>query len=129
MGRGAGDLPTASAIVSDLVRAASAQKHLYPTFDNDLHPTVALENNADWRCAFYTRMLAMDEPGVLSRIARTCADHGVSLAAMQQQGEQRDGRVTVVFITHQAGERDMQQAILEIGPEVATVESLLRVES
>ena len=129
MGRGAGDLPTASAIVSDLVRAASAQKHLYPTFDNDLHPTVALENNADWRCAFYTRMLAMDEPGVLSRIARTFADHGVSIAAMQQKGEQRDGRVTVVFITHQAGERDMQQAILEIGPEVATVESLLRVES
>ena len=129
MGRGAGDLPTASAIVSDLVRAASAQKHLYPTFDNELHPAVSLQNNTDWRCAFYTRMLAKDEPGVLSRIAQTFADHGVSIAAMQQKGEQRDGRVTVVFITHQASERDMQKAILEIRPEVATVESLLRVES
>ena len=128
MGRGAGDLPTASAIVSDLVRAASAQKHLYPTFDNELHPAVSLKNNTDWRCAFYTRMLAKDEPGVLSRIAQTFADHGVSIAAMQQKGEQRDGRVTVVFITHQASERDMQKAILEIRPEVATVESLLRVE-
>lgn len=128
MGRGAGDLPTASAIVSDLVRAASAQKHLYPTFDNELHPAVSLQNNTDWRCAFYTRMLAKDEPGVLSRIAQTFADHGVSIAAMQQKGEQRDGRVTVVFITHQASERDMQKAILEIRPEVATVESLLRVE-
>ena len=48
---------------------------------------------------------------------------------MQQKGEQHDGRVTVVFITHQASERDMQKAILEIGPETATVESLLRVES
>ncbi|MBS5573720.1 MAG: homoserine dehydrogenase, partial [Clostridiales bacterium] len=129
MGRGAGDLPTASAIVSDLVRAASAQKHLYPTFDNELHPAVSLQNNTDWRCAFYTRMLAKDEPGVLSRIAQTFADHGVSIAAMQQKGEQHDGRVTVVFITHQASERDMQKAILEIGPEVATVESLLRVEA
>ena len=129
MGRGAGDLPTASAIVSDLVRAASAQKHLYPTFDNEPHPAVSLQNNTDWRCAFYTRMLAKDEPGVLSRIAQTFADHGVSIAAMQQKGEQRDGRVTVVFITHQASERDMQKAILEIRPEVATVESLLRVES
>ena len=129
MGRGAGDLPTASAIVSDLVRAASAQKHLYPTFDNELHPAVSLQNNTDWRCAFYTRMLAKDEPGVLSRIAQTFADHGVSIAAMQQKGEQHDGRVTVVFITHQASERDMQKAILEIGPETATVESLLRVES
>ena len=129
MGRGAGDLPTASAIVSDLVRAASAQKHLYPTFDNELHPAVSLQNNTDWRCAFYTRMLAKDEPGVLSRIAQTFADHGVSIAAMQQKGEQHDGRVTVVFITHQASERDMQKAILEIRPEVATVESLLRVEA
>ena len=42
MGRGAGDLPTASAIVSDLVRAASAQKHLYPTFENELYPTCLL---------------------------------------------------------------------------------------
>ena len=115
--------------MSDLVRAASAQKHLYPTFDNELHPAVSLQNNTDWRCAFYTRMLAKDEPGVLSRIAQTFADHGVSIAAMQQKGEQHDGRVTVVFITHQASERDMQKAILEIRPEVATVESLLRVEA
>ena len=128
MGRGAGDLPTASAIVSDLVRAASAQKHRYPTFDNELYPTVALQNNADWRCAFYTRMLAQDRPGVLSRIAQTFADHGVSIAAMQQKGSRHDGRVTVVFITHQASEKDMQQAISEIEPDVATVESLLRVE-
>ena len=115
--------------MSDLVRAASAQKHLYPTFDNELHPAVSLQNNTDWRCAFYTRMLAKDEPGVLSRIAQTFADHGVSIAAMQQKGEQHDGRVTVVFITHQASERDMQKAILEIRPDVATVESLLRVEA
>ena len=74
-------------------------------------------------------MLAKDEPGVLSRIAQTFADHGVSIAAMQQKGEQHDGRVTVVFITHQASERDMQKAILEIRPAVATVESLLRVEA
>lgn len=128
MGRGAGDLPTASAIVSDLVRAASAQKHLYPTFENELYPTVALENNTDWSCAFYVRMLAQDRPGVLSKIAQTFADHGVSIAAMQQKGAQHDGRVTVVFITHRAGERDMQDAIHEIGVEIATVESMLRVE-
>ncbi len=128
MGRGAGDLPTASAIVSDLVRAASAQKHLYPTFENELNPTVALQNNTDWRCAFYSRMLAQDRPGVLSRIAQTFADHGVSIAAMQQKGARAGGHVTLVFITHEASEQAMQQAILEITPDVATVESLLRVE-
>lgn len=128
MGRGAGDMPTASAIVSDLVRAASAAKHCYPTFSNELYPAARLENNTDWRSAFYVRMLAEDEPGVLGQIAQTFANHGVSIAAMQQKGEEHNGRVTVVFITHQAGEKDMQQAVKEILPEVATVESLLRVE-
>ena len=128
MGRGAGDLPTASAIVSDLIRAASATKHCYPTFENDLYPTVALENNTDWRCSFYVRMLAQDRPGVLSNVAKTFADHNVSIAAMQQKGEVKNGRVTLVFITHAAYEKEMQAAVREITPDVATVESLLRVE-
>ncbi|MBE5794578.1 MAG: homoserine dehydrogenase [Clostridiales bacterium] len=128
MGRGAGDLPTASAIVSDLIRAASAPKHCYPTFENDLYPTVSLENNTDWRCSFYVRMLAQDQPGVLSSVAKTFADHNVSIAAMQQKGEVKNGRVTLVFITHAAYEKEMQAAVKEITPDVATVESLLRVE-
>ena len=128
MGRGAGDMPTASAIVSDLVRAASAERHIYPTFENELYPTVALKNNTDWRCAFYVRMLALDKPGVLSRIAQTFAGNGVSISAMQQKGETGDGRASLVFITHEAGEKDMQKAVAEIDPGIATVETLLRVE-
>ncbi len=128
MGRGAGDYPTASAIVSDLVRAASAARHMYPTFVNEEHPAVSLENNADWRCAFYVRMLAVDRPGVLSKIAQTFAEHGVSISAMNQKGERKCDRVTLVFITHEAGERDMQHAIAEIDADMATVESVLRVE-
>jgi len=129
MGRGAGDLPTASAIVSDLVRAASAQKHLYPTFENVLHPSVALENNTDWQTAFYVRMHAVDKPGVLARVAQTFAEYGISIAVMQQKGASADGRVTLVFITHKASEKSMKQAIAAIAAEVASVESVLRVEA
>ena len=129
MGRGAGDLPTASAIVSDLVRAASAKVHLYPTFENELKPTVALKNNTDWQTAFYVRMHAVDKPGVLSRIAQCFADYGVSIAAMQQKGNVQDGHVTLVFITHIANEKSMHQALASIGPELASVESVLRVEA
>ena len=50
------------------------------------------------------------------------------LAFLQQKGEVRDGRVTLVFITHAAYEKEMQAAVKEITPDVATVESLLRVE-
>ncbi len=128
MGRGAGDLPTASAIVSDLVRAASTDKHLYPTFVNELSPKVALKPNTDWQCPFYIRLFAIDEPGVLSRIAKCFADEGVSIAAMQQKGERHDGRVTLVFITHIAGEKATQRALKSLDGSIATLESVIRVE-
>ena len=128
MGKGAGDLPTASAIVSDLVRGASAPQHQYPTFTNEEKPAVGLVRNSDWNCAFYVRTMAKDAPGVLSRVAQTFADHGVSIAAMQQKGERQNDRVPLVFITHTARETDMQEAVRQIDPEIATVESLIRVE-
>ncbi|MEA5013201.1 MAG: homoserine dehydrogenase [Candidatus Limiplasma sp.] len=128
LGRGAGDMPTASAIVSDLVRAASAQKHMYPTFENDPAPSVALQRNMDWRCPYYIRLLAKDTPGVLSQVAKAFADQGVSIATMQQKGEQRDGRVTMVLITHSAHEKAMHDAIEAIPPHIATMESMIRVE-
>ena len=86
------------------------------------------QKNDDWRCAFYVRTMAIDAPGVLSRVAATFADHGVSIAAMQQKGEKRNGRIPMVFITHRAYEKDMQQAVREIDPAIAQVESLIRVE-
>lgn len=128
MGRGAGDLPTASAIVSDLVRAASAERHLYPTFENDLNPTVALENNRDWQTAFYVRVKAVDKAGVLGHVAQTFAEDDVSIAAMQQKGAASDGHVTLVLITHKASERAMRHALSALRPEIARVQSVLRVE-
>ncbi len=129
MGRGAGDLPTASAIVSDLVRAASAQEHRYPTFENVVTPSVAFINNTDWQTAFYVRLFAVDKPGVLAKVAQTFAEYGVSIAVMQQKGAQDDGRVTLVFITHQAHEKAMLEALKHIDPNMASVESVLRVEN
>jgi len=128
LGRGAGDMPTASAIVSDLERAASACQHLYPTFVNEPKPRVALQRNTDWQCPFYIRMLAKDEPGVLSRIAKCFADECVSIAAMQQKGECHDGRVTLVIITHAAGEKAMQRAGAAMDGDIAKLESMIRVE-
>ena len=128
LGRGAGDMPTASAIVSDLMRAASAREYHYPTFQNELKPTVPLQKNTDWNCAFYIRFLAKDKPGVLGQIAKAFADQNVSIAAAQQKGVQHDGEVTVVVITHVAGERAVQAALKSIGEEYATAGSVIRVE-
>ena len=128
LGRGAGDMPTASAIVSDLERAATTTKHRYPTFANELNPKVALVNVKDWQCPFYIRMLATDQPGVLRDIASAFADAGVSLAAVQQKGELKDGQVTLVIITHVASEKAIQSALSAIGPDVASLASIIRVE-
>ena len=128
LGRGAGDMPTASAIVSDLERAATTCKHLYPTFENELNPKISLCNNTDWQCPFYIRMLAKDEPGVLSRVAKCFADENVSIAAVQQKGEQQDGRVALVVITHLASEKAMQRAITALDQDIAKLESIIRVE-
>ena len=128
LGRGAGALPTASAIVSDLERAATTTKHRYPTFANELNPKVALINNTDWQCPFYIRMLATDQPGVLRDIANAFAEAGVSLAAVQQKGEKADGCVTLVIITHVASEKAIQAALNAIKPEVAELASIIRVE-
>ncbi len=127
MGRGAGDMPTASALVSDLIRAAEGV-HRYPTFENNTAPSVALENNTAWRSAYYIRTIAKDTYGVLSKMTQTFADHHVSIAAMQQKNHGESDRVTVVFITHKAQERDMQEAIAAMDPNLVTVESMLRVE-
>lgn len=129
LGRGAGDLPTASAIVSDLVRAASTTRHLYPTFANELHPSVSLTFSGDWESAYFIRLLAKDEPGVLSRIAGCFGSQGVSIATMQQKGERQDGHVSLVFITHRAGERAMQAALHALDAQSATLQSMIRVEN
>ena len=111
------------------MRAANAEKHVWPTFENVEHPTVALERNTDWQTAFYVRMHAVDKPGVLAKVAQTFAQFGVSIAVMQQKGDQDNaGRVTLVFITHQASEKAMREALENIDPNMASVESMLRVE-
>ena len=128
LGRGAGDMPTASAIVSDLERAATTTKHRYPTFANEISPKVALHNNKNWKCPFYIRMLAQDKPGVLRAIASAFADADVSIAAVQQKGIQTDGHVTLVIISHTANENAIQKALRNIPPELATLASIIRVE-
>ena len=129
MGQGAGDMPTASAIVSDLIRAAQAAQHHYPTFENNTHPTVALEKNTNWKSAFYIRLLVKDEPGVLSRVAKALADENVSIAAVRQIARKKgEEQVMMTIITHAVEEQAMKAALRGIGADVGQVASLICVE-
>lgn len=123
-GRGAGDMPTASALVSDLIKAAKTKNHQLPAVD-ELPAKMA----DDWVCVHFVRMLARDEPGVLSVVSGTFARHGVSIASMVQKGEtDSDGHVQLVFLTHRASERCVRQALGEMDRTLVSQVNVIRVE-
>ena len=127
-GRGAGDMPTASAVVGDIIHAAMSDVHVHPTFANkaDADATLTFEDN--WDSCYFVRISAKDEPGVLAKVAGWFAKENVSIATMMQKGSVADGRVPLIFITHAAPEKAMQAALAAFDPAICSVESMIRVE-
>ena len=123
-GRGAGDMPTASALVSDLIKAARAKQHLLPAVSDE-----PCEMADDWSCVYFVRLLAKDQPGVLSLVSGKLAQHGVSIASMVQKGEaDENGYVQLIFLTHEASERAVRSALGELDEEKVCTGSVIRVE-
>ena len=122
-GRGAGDAPTASAIVGDIIQASL----------NAVHPMPYLQETPkrvadDWQSRYFLRMKAKDEPGVLAEVTGKMADHGISVSAMMQKDADPDGQATLIFITHCASEKAVRQAVASLNPDVCRVENVIRVE-
>ena len=127
-GRGAGDMPTASAVVGDILQAATAEVHVHPTFANTAEPDASLTFTDNWKTRFFIRVSAADAPGVLARVAGCFARENVSIATMMQKDAVEDGRVPLIFITHAAPEQSMQAALRHLEPEICRLESVIRVE-
>ena len=79
-GRGAGDAPTASAIVGDIIQAAQNAVHPMPYMQENPKPVAD-----DWYSRYFIRMKAKDEPGVLAEVTGKMAKHGISVSAMMQK--------------------------------------------
>jgi len=128
-GRGAGDLPTASAIISDMVYAAKTDKHRYNTFKNVEDVEGIVEFNDDWQSKYFLHLSVEDAPGVLAVIATIFAGSGISIESVVQKGHSQ-GAVPLILITHMVGERMMKNAIrsIEALPQVKKVNILIRVE-
>ena len=127
-GRGAGDMPTASAVVGDILQAATAEVHVHPTFANTAEPDASLTFTDNWKTRFFIRVSASDAPGVLARVAGCFARENVSIATMMQKDAVENGRVPLIFITHAAPEQSMQAALRHLEPEICRLESVIRVE-
>ena len=110
-GRGAGGMPTASALLGDLVDAA----HNLRAGGAGRAPTLgraSIRPMDELRSQYYLTMDVVDRPGVLEKVAGVTARHGVSILSMQQEGLEDDARL--VFITHMARERDVQATIRDL---------------
>ncbi len=126
-GKGAGDLPTGSAIVSDIVFAATHK----PQSDY-LH----LKKNAktkfveDFECEYYVRIAVADRPGVLAEISNKLAKSGISINVVQQLGVE-NSVAEISVITHKTYEKKIKEALKEIEKlgVVKKVESLIRIEN
>jgi homoserine dehydrogenase len=133
-GRGAGQMPTASAVWSDVLEIARRVAHGIPSLALDL-PSVgpqplSLTPMEAIRCCYYLRVMAHDRPGVLSRVAGILGDNDISIANVIQKGRGTREAVPVVMLTHEARERDMRAALAAIDglPDVAAATTMIRVE-
>ena len=117
-GRGAGEMPTGSAIVSDIVDIArniitgsSGRLQGINAVDT---PGLKIKNIEDVRTCYYLRFSAIDKPGVMSRISGILGSHNISIKSMIQKGRKKEKAVPVVMMTHIAREKDMIGALKEI---------------
>jgi homoserine dehydrogenase len=119
-GRGAGQLPTGSAVAADVVELCRAIRigaagRRPPRADAVVAPPLALVDPGEVEDAFYLRFSVTDAPGVLGRIATRLGDHGVSIATMHQPQRAVGGApVPIVARTHPAPAGKLRAALTEI---------------
>jgi homoserine dehydrogenase len=133
-GRGAGQLPTASAVWSDIVEIARRIAHGIPSLPLEL-PSVGpgalpLRPMEAIRSCYYLRVMAQDRPGVLSRVAGILGENDISITSVIQKGRATKEAVPVVMMTHEAQERDMRTALAAIDRlrVVSSPTTMIRVE-
>ncbi len=135
-GRGAGMMPTASAVVGDLVDLArnlmAGVSGRVPGlgFQPDNVRAIPILPIDQISGHYYFRFSALDRPGVLSTISGVLGQHGISIQSMHQKGRKTNGAVPLVMLTHRAREKDVQLALERIGAldVVAAKPALIRIE-
>ncbi len=130
-GRGAGSLPTASAVMGDVIdivrgmAGGAAPTPAAPSSELGVLPFSELETR------YYVRMSVKDRPGVLAQITRILGDLRISIdSVIQKSADEASGQAELVLMTHVANEDAVQRAVNAIGSldVVGEVGNLIRVE-
>ena len=109
-GRGAGQYPTASALVGDILNAASTPNGLHDTFSEEVAAKKNIAINSDWESEYFLRVNLIDKPGMLAKVADIFGKCDVSLTKVIQT-EFGGSYVPVVFLTHAALESNIQKVV------------------
>lgn len=128
-GRGAGALPTGSAIVGDIIYCATHPNHTYSTFKNTAEADPATKFVANFESAYYLRLAAEDKAGVLAKVTSVLSKCGISVAQIIQEEKSVEGKVPLIVVTHVTHEHNVTRAVAEINAthNVARVASVIRV--
>lgn len=116
VGPGAGQMPTASAIVGDTMNLASAL--MLPDFATYFHPEIESKwatttSSGYWRCPYYLRLLVADFPGVIGQIGSIFGEHNISISSIIQRGVQ-DKAASIVILTQDVLNSEMDAALADL---------------
>lgn len=132
-GPGAGEFPTASSVVGDILAIASEidkTDYLLPMMRCNHHENAVMTPIEETRNKYYISITAHNRLGVIGRIGKACEDHNISLASIVQKEVAGDNAAKITVITEICKEKDMQNVIniFNNDPAIASVNSLIRVQ-
>ena len=116
-GRGAGMLPTGSAVAADIIKLAAEDKRHKGDYHYNIENELKLRDINEAVSKYYVRLSVTDKTGMLAFIAEKFAANGVSVESMIQLPK-KDGEeniVSLIFITHDTVEKNLKQAVAQIG--------------
>jgi len=117
-GRGAGMMPTASAVVADIIDVALGNSQR--VFDHlKLRPASeaagVLDDISNVNGRFYIKVMARDKPGVVAQYGKVLGDHGISIrGALQHEGLGPHNTVPVIITTHPTRQKNMSDALAQL---------------
>ncbi len=135
-GLGAGMMPTATAVLADLLEVARNRLHDTRGRVAPLGYPLAQQRNVplkpmdDLVTEYYLRFMVVDRPGVLARISGILGRHQISIASVIQREREHGASVPIVIRTHQARERNLRRALEHIDrlPVVRAKSVVIRIE-
>lgn len=119
-GQGAGMMPTATAVLADIIEIARNRLHgkslrIPPLgYPIDSLSRLPLKSIDDLKTDYYLRFMVLDRPGVLAQIAGILGQHGISIASVIQKEDREGNAVPVVIHTQKARERELKKALSRI---------------